>query len=619
MNLFTGLFLLSSGISIEIKSKPQRILPSSFEASTAINLRKDSDKSTFADRQKPSQTYVDYYVAQNVSAENADNAKLKRYSVYEFKRLNPDVRPSYNYGYPVEARTMLTPFLKTNALPGTFSPVVRKQKPQPDFSAIYGKLWILKSRQERLPAYTRVHHAPEKYYVQKHHHPFRQTLQKEKIFIETSPPTNLDIPPILVEGMHANHFNSRTTESYKNPNSVNTFISKQVVIDLPPNAYVRQHKEPISYQRPIDSLQKAPIYYPEEQLPRSVILAQSRPIKEDKQRTYPIVEENYVAQKYIIHPKLQDLKQQAFSRPEIHPQDYYKYESVHLIQPSTPSLPKLTENVNIDHSLKNDNRDSLSDILKKLQNSNALPLSLTADNIDNSIKTLVKILDSLKKQRKILKPIVVVAKNEDQNRSHVGTLNFKVKQSEHIEDILGPSESEPTLLEANDYPEDTQEGGTPGMPGVDYPALNTIPSTSFNCKTQRYKGFFADPDTHCQVWHYCDLNGGQASFLCPNGTIFSQVALTCDWWYNVKCSLTPQLYVLNERLYKYILPFAPKFPEDYTGPLVDKYLALKFMEMEEKLKRERKGKEETTDETTSMDELTEPTTIAQTKMNKLEI
>lgn len=49
------------------------------------------------------------------------------------------------------------------------------------------------------------------------------------------------------------------------------------------------------------------------------------------------------------------------------------------------------------------------------------------------------------------------------------------------------------------------------------------------------------------------------------------MALTCDWWFNVKCSTTAQLYVLNERLYKYILPFTPKFPEDYSGPLVDKY------------------------------------------------
>lgn len=101
-----------------------------------------------------------------------------------------------------------------------------------------------------------------------------------------------------------------------------------------------------------------------------------------------------------------------------------------------------------------------------------------------------------------------------------------------------------------------------------------------------------------QVWHYCDLNGGKSSFLCPNGTIFSQIALTCDWWFNVKCESTTQLYVLNERLYKFILPIMPKFPEDFSGPEVDRYLELKFKEMEAKLKAkklkkamEKKGKD----------------------------
>jgi hypothetical protein len=42
--------------------------------------------------------------------------------------------------------------------------------------------------------------------------------------------------------------------------------------------------------------------------------------------------------------------------------------------------------------------------------------------------------------------------------------------------------------------------------------------------------------------------------------------------------------VLNERLYKYILPVAPSFPEDFSGPLVDQYLALKFKELENKKK-----------------------------------
>ncbi|XP_032578955.1 chromatin modification-related protein eaf-1 isoform X3 [Drosophila sechellia] len=133
-------------------------------------------------------------------------------------------------------------------------------------------------------------------------------------------------------------------------------------------------------------------------------------------------------------------------------------------------------------------------------------------------------------------------------------------------------------------------GPSTGRPGIDYPNYAEIPQTSFECTKQRYKGFFGDPETNCQVWHYCDLNGGKASFLCPNGTIFSQIALTCDWWFNVKCSTTAQLYVLNERLYKYILPFNPKFPEDYNGPIVDKYLAMKFQEMEEKMRLEKQRK-----------------------------
>ena len=42
--------------------------------------------------------------------------------------------------------------------------------------------------------------------------------------------------------------------------------------------------------------------------------------------------------------------------------------------------------------------------------------------------------------------------------------------------------------------------------------------------------------------------------------------------------------MLNERLYKYILPFSPSFPEDFSGPVVDRYLTAKFNEMEKKNK-----------------------------------
>ncbi|XP_055373701.1 myb-like protein AA [Condylostylus longicornis] len=246
----------------------------------------------------------------------------------------------------------------------------------------------------------------------------------------------------------------------------------------------------------------------------------------------------------------------------------YNYETVKTSQsiesttaPASPIYPSTETSISGQKFPNIKETASLAEILRKLQETNHLPHTITPDNIDNSIKTLIKILNNLKQSQTIIE-------NPPQHHEH----DYNDYDDTGIENI-----------------DPSKPGPNSGRPGVDYPNLAEIPPTSFNCKEQRYKGFFGDPETNCQVWHYCDLNGGQASFLCPNGTIFSQVALTCDWWFNVKCSTTPQLYVLNERLYKYILPFTPKFPEDYSGPLVDKYLALKFKEMEEKMNREREN------------------------------
>jgi hypothetical protein len=76
---------------------------------------------------------------------------------------------------------------------------------------------------------------------------------------------------------------------------------------------------------------------------------------------------------------------------------------------------------------------------------------------------------------------------------------------------------------------------------------------------------------HSTGWHYCgknqakfsvistlisfqlqflDIDGRQATFLCPNGTQFSQAVFVCDWWFNVRCDLSPRLYSINARLYQ---------------------------------------------------------------------
>ncbi|XP_066981370.1 U-scoloptoxin(01)-Cw1a-like [Macrobrachium rosenbergii] len=75
-------------------------------------------------------------------------------------------------------------------------------------------------------------------------------------------------------------------------------------------------------------------------------------------------------------------------------------------------------------------------------------------------------------------------------------------------------------------PEGLDEGPLP------YPTLYAVPDTSFLCGFRW--GFFADPETQCQVFHFC--RGGRAdSFLCPNGTLFHQNYRICDHWYNVPC------------------------------------------------------------------------------------
>ncbi|PSN40023.1 hypothetical protein C0J52_19001, partial [Blattella germanica] len=63
----------------------------------------------------------------------------------------------------------------------------------------------------------------------------------------------------------------------------------------------------------------------------------------------------------------------------------------------------------------------------------------------------------------------------------------------------------------------------PGEPGRDYPALQSIPNTSFSCE-------------------------GRASFLCPNGSVFNQELFTCDWWDNVDCSSSERYYDLNKEI-----------------------------------------------------------------------
>ncbi|XP_054273206.1 uncharacterized protein LOC128993371 [Macrosteles quadrilineatus] len=76
----------------------------------------------------------------------------------------------------------------------------------------------------------------------------------------------------------------------------------------------------------------------------------------------------------------------------------------------------------------------------------------------------------------------------------------------------------------------------PGRAGRDYPTFTKPPASDFSCNSVSYhRGYVADPSTGCQVFYICVGDGPGEPMLCPNGTIFSQDFLVCDWWYNVDC------------------------------------------------------------------------------------
>ncbi|XP_075227249.1 uncharacterized protein LOC142327796 [Lycorma delicatula] len=75
----------------------------------------------------------------------------------------------------------------------------------------------------------------------------------------------------------------------------------------------------------------------------------------------------------------------------------------------------------------------------------------------------------------------------------------------------------------------------PGAAGEDYPTLSRPPINSrFSCKNDGRR-YIADVSSGCQVFFMCVGDGPGEAMLCPNGTLFSQDFLVCDWWYNVDC------------------------------------------------------------------------------------
>lgn len=121
-----------------------------------------------------------------------------------------------------------------------------------------------------------------------------------------------------------------------------------------------------------------------------------------------------------------------------------------------------------------------------------------------------------------------------------------------LDDGRHPHSSQQNYAPQEYYPEDYGDlSAIPGLPGVDYPTYSYLPHTGFKClEHTSYPGFYADVETRCQMWHYCQPDGRHDRFLCPNGTVFDQLTRVCNWWFNVHCDESLAHYDINFDLYR---------------------------------------------------------------------
>ena len=63
-----------------------------------------------------------------------------------------------------------------------------------------------------------------------------------------------------------------------------------------------------------------------------------------------------------------------------------------------------------------------------------------------------------------------------------------------------------------------------------FPAAFAVVMYTFSSGCTLTHFFFFFVLSCLKVFHVCEMSGRQDSFLCPNGTIFSQKLFACDWW-----------------------------------------------------------------------------------------
>lgn len=188
--------------------------------------------------------------------------------------------------------------------------------------------------------------------------------------------------------------------------------------------------------------------------PKPIIQTSPRPIFQTSPK--PILQPIPVEYDHGFLPTIPTIPPTHYSIPK---QEIFstKAKKLRRPKPKKPTTPTTTTT---------DKYGALNELLNDYDLGNRLSNKITAENIGSSIQTLSAVLQIL------------------QNEADEQVRPTKPKPVHRPDPI-------------DEY--DSNYDGNQGRPGVDYPILSVIPKTSFDCKTQRYKGFFGDPETHCQV------------------------------------------------------------------------------------------------------------------------
>lgn len=445
-----------------------------------------------SERKKRLQPYANFYLSLN---QRSNGYQIEHPMSFNYRNFGNNYADNQH-----RSKQTLTPFLRSNAVPGPFRPIKIDAKEIPsngyvritDSNPNEFSIFPLKLSQNNIPISTNLSQLSNYYFVQDN----IQTNIPVKTAIETFTVRNIEIPTETVE---PHQVYSRT--NYKiHPNPV-VFIP-QVTTTIGQNAVIHKYK-PVTVSYPnagsnnilTSQENKIPVQIHHDRKP---LIIQPNPVKLLPTINYDAKHETVYYGDIMKIPEKYNVNYEVNSDHLSQKLKKNKMEEVIRKYENDPTLSFNREKLKNQHYSKSQikphqNAINLVQILKQLQATNTLPTTITPNDIDNSIETLVKILIKLKKQQNFSKPIVVPENSYEQTEYEDKISDKEKDGAERLEN------------EDENYPADTPEGGTPGTAGVDYPALYSIPQTSFSCKTQRYKGFFGDPDTNCQVITYFTL------------------------------------------------------------------------------------------------------------------